>query len=111
MLRPVALPKGLTRGKLYLCSMPGRFEALEVFIQEITEAEVGHVVCLVSDEEIARKSADYLEARRRNQLRVKLWPCDIPDYGLPENADTLIQTLDPLRRWMRTDRPCFNAIA
>lgn len=97
MLRPVALPEELTRGKLYLCSMPGRFEALEVFLQEITEAEVSHVMCLVSDEEIARKSPDYLEAMQRNQLPAKLWPCDIPDYGLPENADTLIQTLDQIR--------------
>lgn len=97
MLRPVALPKELTRGKLYLCSMPGRFEALEIFIQEITEAEVGHVVCLVSDEEIARKSPDYLEAMQRNQLPAKPWRCDIPDYGLPENAAPLIQTLDQIR--------------
>lgn len=97
MLRPVALPKELTRGKLYLCSMPGRYEALEVFLQEIAEAEVDHVVCLVSDEEIALKSPDYLEARQRNQLPAKLWRYDIPDYGLPENADTLIQTLDQIR--------------
>lgn len=97
MLRPVALPKELTRGRLRLCSMPGRFEALDVFLQEIAEAGVGHVVCLVPEAEIARKSPDYLEAMQRNQLPAKLWRCDIPDYGLPENADNLIQTLDQIR--------------
>lgn len=40
--------------------MPGRFEALETFIEEIAEAEIGHILCLVSDQEIAEKSADYL---------------------------------------------------
>ena len=35
MLRSVALPEHLATGRLYLCSMPGRFEALDVFRQEV----------------------------------------------------------------------------
>jgi protein-tyrosine phosphatase len=77
--------------------MPGRFEAMEVFFKEIEEVGVGHVVCLVSDEEIARKSPDYLAAIQRDEVPAKLWRCEIPDYGLPENPDTLIQTLDLIR--------------
>jgi len=97
MLRTVSLPKEPARGNLYLCSMPGRFEALEVFFQEITEAGVGHVVCLVSDEEIARKSPDYLAAIQRDEVPAKLWRYDISDYGLPETPDALIQALDLIR--------------
>jgi protein-tyrosine phosphatase len=97
MLRTVSLPKEPDRGNLYLSSMPGRFEALEVFFKEIAEAGVGHVACLVSDEEIARKSPDYLAAIRRDELPAKLWRYDIPDYGLPETPDTLFQTLDLIR--------------
>ena len=39
MLRTVSVPDNLTLGKLYLCSMPGRFEPLEVFLQ----AQVPHL--------------------------------------------------------------------
>lgn len=97
MLRTVSLPKEPARGNLYLSSMPGRFEALEVFIQKITEAEVNHVVCLVSNEEIARKSPDYLAAIQRDEVPAKLWRYDIPDYGLPESPKPLVQTLDLIR--------------
>jgi len=97
MLRTVTLPKELTRGNLHLCSMPGRFEALEVFIQEIAEAGVSHILCLVSDEEIARKSPDYLAAIQRDEIPARLWRYEITDYGLPSNPDELDQTLDLIR--------------
>lgn len=97
MLRAVALPKEFTRGTLYLSSMPGRFEALEVFLQEITVAKVSHVMCLVSDEEIVSKSPDYIAAIQADEIPAKLWRFPIPDYGLPENPDDLNQTLDLLK--------------
>lgn len=97
MLRTVSLPINLTRGKLYLCSMPGRFEALEIFLQEIEEVEIGHILCLVSDEEIALKSPDYLAALRQDEIPAKVWRFDIPDYGMPENVGELDQMLDLLR--------------
>lgn len=102
MLRTVSLPKEPARGNLYLCSMPGRFEALEVFFKEIAEAGVGHVVSIVSDEEIARKSPDYLAAIQRDEVPAKLWRYDITDYGLPETPDALIQTLDLIRSRLDT---------
>ena len=77
--------------------MPGRFEPLEVFLQEIAGAEIGHVMCLVSDEEIARKSPDYLAAIQLDQLAAKLWRLEIPDYGMPENVGELRQMLDLIR--------------
>lgn len=97
MLRTVSLPKELTRGNLYLCAMPGRFEILNIFLQEIAEAGVGHVMCLVSDEEIARKSPDYLAAIQRNEMPGTLWRFEITDYGLPSNPDELDQTLGLIR--------------
>ena len=45
MLRKVTWPEGLAnKGNLYLSSMPGRFEALEVFLREIEAADVTHVL-------------------------------------------------------------------
>ena len=97
MLRTVSLPVNLTRGNLYLSSMPGRFESLEICFQEVAEAKIGHILCLVSDHEIAEKSPDYLAAIRRDEIPARLWRYDVPDYGLPENHDDLDQLLDLIR--------------
>lgn len=97
LLRIVSLPASLTRGKLYLCSMPGRFEPLEIFLQEMAAAEVGNVICLVSDEEIARKSPDYLAAIQREEIPATLVRFEITDYGLPSNVEEFDRTLDLIR--------------
>jgi protein-tyrosine phosphatase len=97
MFKTVSLPVNLTRGKLYLCSMPGRFAALAIFLQEIAEAEIGHILCLVSDQEIAKKSPDYLAAIQQNEIPAKLWRYDVPDYGFPEESEDLKQTVDGIR--------------
>ena len=98
MLRSVSLPEEFTPGNLYLSSMPGRFEPLEVFLEEIAEASVTNVLCLVSDVEIARKSPDYLTAIQGDDLPATLWRFEIPDYGMPENVTELDQILDLLRK-------------
>jgi protein-tyrosine phosphatase len=97
LLRIVSLPASLTRGKLYLCSMPGRFEPLEIFLQKMAVAEVGNVICLVSDEEIARKSPDYLAAIQREEIPATLVRFEITDYGLPSNVEEFDRTLDLIR--------------
>ncbi|MGD9418335.1 MAG: hypothetical protein Q7R22_005280 [Verrucomicrobiota bacterium JB025] len=75
MLRIVPLPDEMCRGHLFLGSMPGRFEPLDIFLQTIVTLRVAHVLCLVSDEEIARKSPDYHAAIQRNEIPVKLLEC------------------------------------
>lgn len=97
LLRLVALPASLTRGKLYLCSMPGRFEPLEISLQEQAAAAVGTVICLVSDDEIARKSPDYLSAIQREEIPATLVRFEITDYGLPSNVEEFDRTLDLIR--------------
>lgn len=94
MLRTVSLPASFTNGTLHLCSMPGRYEPLEVFLQEAAAAEVGHVLCLVADGEISRKSPDYHAAIRQDLVPVELLRHGIPDYGLPEDVQALEQMLD-----------------
>ena len=98
MLRQVTWPEGFAaKGKLFLSSMPGRFEPLEILFREIKAAGVTHVVCLVSDEEIARKSPDYLAAIRANGFPATLWRFEIPDFGMPENIQDLELMLDRIR--------------
>ena len=97
MLRIVSIPNSLMRGRLYLCSMPGRFEPLEIFLQGLETAEVGNVVCLVSDEEIGRKSPDYLDAIQHHEIPANLLRFEITDYGLPASRVELDQMLDQVR--------------
>ena len=81
--------------------MPGRFAPLEAFLEAIATADVTNVLCLVSDEEIAGKSPDYLAMIHRNEFPVQLWRFDIPDYGMPANVDDLDQMLDCLLERLR----------
>lgn len=96
MLRHLPYP-GPTLGKLYLCSMPGRREPLDDFIAAATENKVQHIVCLVSDEEMAEKSPTYLAAIREKQIPGELWRFPIPDYGIPKDTEALDRLLDTIR--------------
>lgn len=77
--------------------MPGRFEGMEVFLEDIAVTGIKHILCLVSDGEIAQKSPDYLVAIGKNRIPAKLWRHDVPDYGLPEDAETLNRIIDRIR--------------
>jgi protein-tyrosine phosphatase len=82
MFRYVPLPDGLT-GRLYLHSMPGRFEPLEESIDEIRRRGIGQVICLASEEEIEAKSPPYarLLANGNASWRQVMFP--IVDFGVP----------------------------
>jgi len=80
--------------------MPGRFEGLEVFLEEINHANIGHIVCLVSDAEIASKSPEYLAAIQKEEIPAKLWRHDIHDYGTPDDLNALDHLLDLIRARM-----------
>jgi protein-tyrosine phosphatase len=97
MLRTVSLPEKFTRGTIYLSSMPGRFELLRVFLDEVQESNVSHIACLVSDEEIGEKSPDYLVAMQSNEVPARIWRFEISDYGIPEDVAGLDRMLDLIR--------------
>ena len=77
--------------------MPGRFEGMEVFLEEIAVKGIEHILCLVSDGEIAQKSPGYLVAIGQNRIPAKLWRYDVPDYGLPEDTEKLNRAIDRIR--------------
>ncbi len=97
-LRKVSLPVGLTQGSLYLSIMPGRFQPLEYFFEDLRKAKVATVLCLVSDEEISWKSPNYHAALSRGAVPAQVMRYDIPDFGLPDDAAALDQTLDLVRQ-------------
>lgn len=98
MLRPVPLPALFVPGKLYLSSMPGREEPLQEFLRDMEDSGIGHILCLVSDEEIAEKSPDYLEAIHRGAVPARLWQHPIPDYGAPDQPHEILQALESMKQ-------------
>lgn len=80
--------------------MPGRFEGLEVFLKEITPAKIGHIVCLVSDSEIAAMSPEYLAAIQRDEIPARLWRREIHVNETPDDLEALDRMLDLIRARM-----------
>ena len=85
--------------------MPGRYEPLEVFLREIEQASVTDVLCLVADEEIARKSPDYLAALQKDEIPATVWRLAIPDYGMPEDLAELKSTLNLVAGRLAAGKP------
>lgn len=98
ILRPVPLPALLIPGKLHLSSMPGNYKPFDLYLDEIRDAKIDHILCLVSDEEIAEHSPDYLAAIRSGEIPAKLWRHAIPDHGVPENHAKLDKTIDQMQK-------------
>ncbi|MCS6843745.1 MAG: tyrosine-protein phosphatase [Caldilineales bacterium] len=84
MFRYLPLPEGV-KGRLYLHSMPGRFEPLQATIEEVQRRGISQVICLASREEIAAKSPQYarLLAAGSPPWRQVMFP--IVDFGVPSD--------------------------
>lgn len=97
MLRTLAIPELPPLKQLHLCAMPGRREPLGDFIAAVTAQQIQHIVCLVSDDEIAEKSPTYLAAIEQERIPGELWRFPIPDYGIPDDAEALDCLLAKIR--------------
>jgi protein-tyrosine phosphatase len=86
MFRAVELPAGLA-GRLFLHSMPGRYEAYEDAQQEIARCQISRVVCLTPPAEVKTKSPLYAQAieAARPSWKQEMFP--VADYGVPEDRD------------------------
>jgi protein-tyrosine phosphatase len=93
LFRKVSVPTNAS-GQLLLSSMPGRVDGLEKYWENIKNLPVHAIVCLTSDEEIAKKSPTYLEAIRAATVPCARWPMPVPDYGVPDSGDEFLQLAD-----------------
>jgi len=84
MFRSVALPEEIL-GKLYLHSMPGRYESLSKSFQEIEKLSVDLIISLVSMEETEQKSPTYYEAIKAREIPCRYMSYPITDGGVPGN--------------------------
>lgn len=100
MLRSVSLPISIP-GKLYLHSMPGRYEPFERTVAEIQMRGITEVICLVPLDEIEFKSPDYARALKNGGTSWRQVMFPIVDYGVPKERETylrlILQVVDSLR--------------
>ncbi len=83
--RRLALPPAIP-GRLYLSSMPGRYQGFPQDKAEALALGIKAVVRLTSDEETGDKSAMYLDAIKCRLLPWVDLPFPLPDYGIPADA-------------------------
>ena len=84
MFRNVALPEEIP-GKLYLHSMPGRYEKLSKAFHEIRSLSIDEILSLVSMEETEQKSPHYAQAIKSNDMPCEYLAYPITDAGVPDD--------------------------
>ena len=86
MYRTVELPAGVA-GRLYLGSMPGRYEVFQEAWQAIVEHGITRVVCLVPGDELQDKSPLYARAVREERIPWAHESFPIEDFEAPEDRE------------------------
>jgi len=82
--REVLLPD-MIPGRLYLHSMPGRYEHLREELAEVQRLRVSGIVSLVPLDEIREKSPEYIKAVEAGNLPCALWRHPVCDYQGPDD--------------------------
>jgi atypical dual specificity phosphatase len=84
LFRQASLPPEI-HGKLYLHSMPGRYEPLSDIFKEIQALSIDRIICLAPQEEIEEKSAAYAKAIKMKQLPCAFTAFPIQDFNVPDD--------------------------
>jgi protein-tyrosine phosphatase len=83
--RAVRLPEGV-RGRLWLASMPGRWEPWQEFVDQAGRAGLGLIVCLTEAEEIDAASPRYRAAIQGGELPGRWLHVPVRNFGVPDDA-------------------------
>lgn len=83
--RPVRLPDGVS-GKLWLSSMPGRFEPWSTFEGQAQRSALSLVVCLTPRSEMRELSPAYHSAVVSGSVPFRWLNLPIRNFGVPEDA-------------------------
>lgn len=84
-LRPVALPPGVP-GRLWLSSMPGRFEPWPAFEAQAQRADLALVVCLTPRAEVSELSPRYHAAVAGGAVPFRWLHLPIRNFGVPDDG-------------------------
>ncbi|HSE91745.1 MAG TPA: tyrosine-protein phosphatase [Methylomirabilota bacterium] len=100
IFRALELPADVA-GRVYLASMPGRYERLEAALHEMDRHGIERVVCLTPDTEIEAKAPEYLDAVRGGGLRRPCERLDVTDYRAPADENAFRVLVDHIARRLR----------
>ncbi|MBK0394237.1 protein-tyrosine phosphatase family protein [Ramlibacter algicola] len=89
-LRSVPLPPAVP-GRLWLASMPGRFEPWSTFLAEASRLRIDEVVCLTPRDEIATLSPRYHAAVATGELPFRWRQVPVPNFGVPPDREAFRQ--------------------
>lgn len=82
-MRAVSIDEGTVPGRLWLASMPGRFEPLPGFFTQAREARLSLVLCLCPRSEVATLSPGYHQAIEDDALPFRWLNLPMQNFGLP----------------------------
>ena len=101
MFRSVDLPPDVS-GRLYLHSMPGRYESFQATVDAARLKGISQVVCLTSLEEIAGKAPAYARAVQRKEVpwQQRMYP--IVDYGVPSDRASFLDLVHSIAADLRS---------
>ena len=89
-------------GKLYLHSMPGRYEPIEDVWQAVRRLGIKAIVCLTPFDEISEKSPAYAAAMEAGRVPCDLRQLPVGDFQGPDDEDAFrrlaVDVADLLRR-------------
>ncbi len=97
MFGEVRMPRTET-GKLFLHSMPGRYEPLDHTWEHVKAQSIAAIVCLAGNDEISVKSPAYHRALQDGTVPCPVIRFEIPDYDVPEDRDVFLSLARDLAR-------------
>lgn len=100
MFRSVDLPPDVP-GRLYLHSMPGRYEPLQATLDAVRMKGISQVVCLTVLEEIDGKAPEYARALRRGDLPWQQHMFPIVDFGVPSDRARFLELVHSMAAGLR----------
>jgi len=84
----------MTKGRIYLGSMPGRKEELDSDEATISAKGITTVIRLTDNKETKSKSKDYYDCIKHDELKWAEIYYPVPDYSAPINMDSYIELID-----------------
>jgi protein-tyrosine phosphatase len=90
-------------GKVYLHSMPGRYESWGNFVDTATATQISDIVCLTPDCEITEKSPAYEEALQK-KLPYTIHCFPIPDFDVPEDQEKFSLFISSVAKFIHEGR-------
>ena len=103
MIKIRQLNQDVTYGKIFLHSLPGRYEKLEDLVEELNKLNLYEIICLADKKEIQEKSPEYLvsvEAGKLDENRIIYSP--VPDYDIPVKENDLLEYESTLMKSYQT---------